>query len=296
MPNGREAGAVLESEAAVREAQREERRCYMRRYMRRWRADAAHRAKERASQQRLYYEQKARQGAADGGRPPFTDAAGQRVCGFCHRREPVRDVVRLQACESVPVGFVLGGAPVRYGEIEEETGFNIRTLERWMAVLRRYGYIETETAPGGVVIRITKAKKFPQGVRKNAESVRTFAYGTPQKCVRTLSQDVLPVRDAPPMGSSSVERFPDEPAQAAAEHFTRHEHGCAKQAKIPSWEEENRGAGESASGLRARMAAANAGHNAFADWRREKELRRAACDDAVRRELDVGSGPEVRRS
>ena len=75
-------------------------------------------------------------------------------------------LVLRQTHQSGAVGFVLGGAPVRYGEIEEETGFNIRTLERWMAVLRRYGYIETETAPGGVVIRITKAKNFHKGSAK----------------------------------------------------------------------------------------------------------------------------------
>ena len=57
---------------------------------------------------------------------------------------------------------MLGGKPISYREIEEETGFNCRTLERWMRDLRRAGYIETKALPAGIVVRITKAKKFPQ--------------------------------------------------------------------------------------------------------------------------------------
>jgi hypothetical protein len=57
-------------------------------------------------------------------------------------------------------GLVLGGRPVSYREIGEETGFGRKTLERWMRVLRRQGYIETRAVPSGIVVRITKAKKF----------------------------------------------------------------------------------------------------------------------------------------
>src|SRR5277367_1765537 len=77
-------------------------------------------------------------------------------------------LVLRQTRQQGTVGWVLGGAPVRYREIEEETGFNPRTLERWMQVLRRHGYVETEAVAGGVTVRIMKAKKFPQGVRRNA--------------------------------------------------------------------------------------------------------------------------------
>lgn len=58
------------------------------------------------------------------------------------------------------IGFVLGGRPVSYRDIEEETGFERKTLQRWMQVLRQRGYIETTTAPGGIIVRIQKAKKF----------------------------------------------------------------------------------------------------------------------------------------
>jgi hypothetical protein len=69
-------------------------------------------------------------------------------------------LVLRQTSQANGVGLVLGGKPVSYREIEEETGFTRKTLERWMGVLRRGGYIETRTAPGGVIIRIAKAKKF----------------------------------------------------------------------------------------------------------------------------------------
>jgi hypothetical protein len=76
-------------------------------------------------------------------------------------------------------GLVLGGKPVSYHEIEEETGYPRKTMERWMSVLRSGGYIETNAAPGGVIIRITKAKKFcrppvdVRGVRTSARKIST---------------------------------------------------------------------------------------------------------------------------
>jgi hypothetical protein len=75
-------------------------------------------------------------------------------------------LVLRQTHQQGEVGWVLGGAPICYREIEEETGFNCRTLERWMRTLRQHGYIETEAAPAGIVIRIMKAKKFAEGPRR----------------------------------------------------------------------------------------------------------------------------------
>jgi hypothetical protein len=84
-------------------------------------------------------------------------------------------LVRRQTHQQGGLGWVLGGAPISYREIEKETGFNCRTLERWMHALRRHGYIETEAAPASVIARITKAKKFPQGGRNSAYGVRKVA-------------------------------------------------------------------------------------------------------------------------
>src|SRR5271155_3213423 len=59
-------------------------------------------------------------------------------------------LVLRQTHQSDGFGCVLGGSAISYREIEEETGFKRRTLECWMRVLRREGYIETNTAPAGV--------------------------------------------------------------------------------------------------------------------------------------------------
>jgi hypothetical protein len=74
-------------------------------------------------------------------------------------------LVLRQTTEHGATGLVLGGHPITYREIEQETGFNRRTLERWMRALRRQGYIETSAAvaagaPTGISVRILKAKKF----------------------------------------------------------------------------------------------------------------------------------------
>ncbi len=92
-------------------------------------------------------------------------------------------LVLRQTHQHGDLGCVLGGSPISYREIEEETGFKRRTLECWMRVLRRQGYIETSTAPGGVIVRITKAKKFAQGVRNSAEGVRNSAGGVRKDAV-----------------------------------------------------------------------------------------------------------------
>ena len=76
-------------------------------------------------------------------------------------------LVLRQTSQSADVGLVLGGKPVSYREIEEETGFARKTLERWMHILRQKGYVETIAAPAGVVVKIMKAKKF-----KGAEGAR----------------------------------------------------------------------------------------------------------------------------
>ena len=69
-------------------------------------------------------------------------------------------LVLRQTRQEDTLGLVLGGSPVSYREIEEETGFARKTLERWMSVLRREGYVLTKSTPAGVIVRITKAKKW----------------------------------------------------------------------------------------------------------------------------------------
>ncbi len=68
-------------------------------------------------------------------------------------------LVLRQTHQSQGIGYVLGGAPITYREIEDETGFNRRTLEAWMRVLRREGYVRTQNVPAGISVQILKAKK-----------------------------------------------------------------------------------------------------------------------------------------
>lgn len=132
-------------------------------------------------------------------------------------------LVLRQTHQTGSTGWVLGGAPISYQEIEDETGFNRRTLERWMSTLRRHGYVETEPAMGGVIVRITKAKKHAatrsfaagdrveayrraaDGLRKLAGEVRISAEGNTQNCVADRG-DVEENTHVPlPISSSSLE-------------------------------------------------------------------------------------------
>jgi hypothetical protein len=133
-------------------------------------------------------------------------------------------LVLRQTHQTGTTGWVLGGAPVTYREIESETGFNRRTLERWMSVLRRNAYVATEAAPGGVIVRILKAKKHLQGARlggqsdvqrgrKVAETVRRVAGGGPQACVANHHETHGDERFAERIGSSFVGRIKEKAEQ-----------------------------------------------------------------------------------
>ena len=73
-------------------------------------------------------------------------------------------------------------------------------------MLRRHGYIETEAAPAGVIVRITKAKKFPQGGRNSAEGVRKVAEGSPQNLQKSTSKCESDQNITDGIGSSSIAR------------------------------------------------------------------------------------------
>jgi hypothetical protein len=107
------------------------------------------------------------------------------------------------------IGFVLGGTPITYREIEEETGFNCRTLERWMRDLRRAGYVETDVVPSGIVVRIRKAKKFPQsgqGARSFEGGVRRNAEGGARNCVVDRRETPSQQQVTDGMGSAFIGR------------------------------------------------------------------------------------------
>jgi DNA-binding transcriptional regulator YhcF (GntR family) len=196
---------------------------------------------------------------------------------------------------------VLGGAPVRYREIEEETGFNRRTLERWLSILRREGYIETTAAQEGVSIRITKAKKFPQGVRKSAEGVRKIAASPTRNCGASTRQNYTHEQLADGMNSSLIVRIKEREAQSENPGNCENQHQNQKQnrsknqnpSEYPSPDQNPSGLEQNQNQFHDRK------HNQYEyfpwELRLRQQLLRAERDEAVRRELAVGTGPLDRR-
>src|ERR1700735_41409 len=214
-------------------------------------------------------------------------------------------LVLRQTHQSGSIGWVLGGAPVRYREIEEETGFNRRTLERWLSTLRREGYIETSAAQEGVRIRIMKAKKFPQAGRKSAEGVRKSAGRGTRNCGASTQQNYTYEQFADGMNSSSIVRIKEN--QTRPENIN----SCEKRGQNQQQEwrrdynpNEYQNANQNQSGLEeTQNQNPNQSRNQKEDrhdsfpWelRLRQQLLRAERDEAVRRELAVGTGPSNRR-
>ncbi len=207
-------------------------------------------------------------------------------------------LVLRQTHQSEGLGWVLGGAPVCYREIEEETGFNRRTLERWMHALRTYGYIQTEAVPGGVVIRITKAKKFAHPPRKVAEGARNDAGEGTQNGVAIGVQVHSHHKDSAEIRSTSIA---DIKQRADAHDFHSGVHrDFHRQTANPSClgKNQNRQA-NSETQVQPNphpISSAQEQYNFLQEARLRVQLLRAEREDAVRRELNVGRGPELRRS
>ncbi len=214
-------------------------------------------------------------------------------------------LVLRQTHQQGDIGWVLGGAPISYREIEEETGFNVRTLERWMRSLRQHGYIQTQAAPAGIIVRITKAKKYPQAGRKLADGVRRIADGSAQKCVASGCYPMQNQYAAGVIGSSLVARSPERTTTA---DFHRDFHKSARN-QAPESETINSkpsGLEQTQNQNRNRKNSPEATFPAgphfqqqaefFLEARLRRQLIRAEREEAVRRELAVGSGPEVPHS
>lgn len=208
-------------------------------------------------------------------------------------------LVLRQTHQSGSVGWVLGGSAITYGEIEEETGFNPRTLERWMQALRRGGYVETETRPGGIIVRILRAKKFPQVARKSADGVRKVAGQRTHGCGDTYTQV---------SGNKSLERrirsslLDRSTTKTDTQLFHRDLHSpletAASDQKGPvEKSDSSRAQTNFGTALRSDPQTPNdhPRQNHPLDLRLLRQLLRNERDEAVRRELAVGSGPEVRR-
>jgi hypothetical protein len=214
-------------------------------------------------------------------------------------------LVLRQTHQSGSVGWVLGGAPVRYREIEEETGFNCRTLERWLSTLRRQGYIETTAVQGGVRISIMKAKKFPQGARKSAEGVRKNAGGGTRNCGASTQQNYTYEQFADGMNSSSIVRIKEREARCGNLKTCGNPNENQRQQRNRNQDPgEYENPNQNPSGLEEKQ---NRNHNQYQkheqnqqryslwEMRLRQQLLRAERDEAVRRELAVGAGPLDRR-
>jgi hypothetical protein len=125
-------------------------------------------------------------------------------------------LVLRQTHQTGTVGWVLGGAPIHYREIEEETGFNRRTLERWMKDLRRQKYIETAVVDSGITVKILNAKKHLHRVAENkavrgiAGGTRRTAEGLPRNCVASQGEKYAGQRFTGGIGSSFLVRIKEK--------------------------------------------------------------------------------------
>jgi hypothetical protein len=208
-------------------------------------------------------------------------------------------LVLRQTHQSGDVGWVLGGAPVSYLEIEEETGFNRRTLERWMRDLRRAGYIQTTIAQGGLSIRITKAKKFPQAVRKSAEGVRRSAGSSTRNCGASTQQTVTHEHVAGGMNSLSIVRMKEIEAQRQScgnlnENQNHNQNGNGNENPNPNPYDKKRNPScleENQNRNHRRVQDQQQNQHILWELRLRQQLLRAERDEEVRRELAVGSWP-----
>jgi hypothetical protein len=210
-------------------------------------------------------------------------------------------LVLRQTHQQADIGWVLGGSPISYREIEDETGFNVRTLERWMHTLRRHGYIQTEAAPAGVIVRIMKAKKFPQAGRKFAGGVRESAGGATQNRGADRAHPPSNHQPADRIGSSFLDRSPERLKEPDIHrNFHRKRENLAPQAENstakPSCLSGNQNQHRNSENDFPARAHFQTQSNFFLEARLRQQLLRAEREEAVRRELAVGSGPEIERS
>lgn len=58
------------------------------------------------------------------------------------------------------IGIVLGGRPIKNVEIAESLGTSLRSTERNISRLKKYGYIDTKRTSYGNIFKVKKSKKF----------------------------------------------------------------------------------------------------------------------------------------
>lgn len=91
------------------------------------------------------------------------------------------------------VGWVLGGKPIKYEQVQEELGISQATYTRWIAQLSKYPYIKAIRTPYGISFRVYKAhKNFKKRLIKSEESssskVRNHVYKS-EESNKTITVD-----------------------------------------------------------------------------------------------------------
>jgi hypothetical protein len=163
-----------------------------------------------------------------------------------------------------------------------------------MRTLRQHGYIETEAVTGGVKIRITKAKKFPQTGRNPADRVRGFAGSGTQTSVVDAGKVFLGEEVAGRIDSSSIERIKEKELQREIHRIIHRDfhNQLQNQKPKPSGLIEKQTQQTSAKKTWKGTEGQTEQQNFQQVLRLVRQMMRGERDEEVRRELHIGTGPE----
>ncbi len=90
------------------------------------------------------------------------------------------------------MGKVLGNEPIKYEKhIKNSLGISRATYVRWVDRLREAGYVNTLRTPGGLIITITKAKKFDNNGKKRSVKIE---HHKPSDVAKVTHRDVAKVQ------------------------------------------------------------------------------------------------------
>ncbi|HXT87310.1 MAG TPA: hypothetical protein VN745_09825 [Verrucomicrobiae bacterium] len=198
-------------------------------------------------------------------------------------------LVHRQTRERFGVGLVLGGAPLTYEMIREDTGMPARTLKRWMSRLVRAGYVRiTHRTHKRMVIEIVKAKKFGPQQLGFPQQRPTFPQVS-QRAPFFAPNSKGPLLALNPTSKGPIVALKNRvaPAQAVVKPST-----CAR--PVPAHREFTSERKETEAPLaqncaaRSHLQASNSSYEENANSKRLREQR-------LRSELRVGAGPEIHR-
>jgi len=200
-------------------------------------------------------------------------------------------LVHRQTRERFGVGLVLGGSPLTYEIIRQDTGMPIRTLKRWMSRLTRSGYVRiTHSAHKRMVIEIVKAKKFgPQQLKFPQQCLAFPQVSQHPPFFAPNSKGPLLALNTTPKGPNVALKNSDAAQQVPANAAT-----CASPPLAHrDFNSERKEAKEhlAANCTPANHLHANPSRRLYEANANSKTLR----EQRVRDELRVGAGPEIHR-